>query len=73
MYFSLNGQEFQDQPIISLPNIYDETEAAKNLSVPLMHKVAKFIKLRFYFSADWLMMSEIAFDTREFIITLNVR
>lgn len=65
MYFSLNGQEFQEQPIISRPKEESTSEMAKNVSISLQHKIARFIKLQFFFSSQWMLMSEIAFDTGE--------
>ena len=46
-------------------------EYARNVLVPIKHRVAKFIKVQLYFDSRWLMLSEVEFVSSKFVFLCN--
>lgn len=61
--FSVGGKVYSSEP---LTYTYMEDrifETSRNVSIKLHRRVGRFIKLRLYFAAKWIMVSEITFDS----------
>ncbi|XP_017770325.1 PREDICTED: epithelial discoidin domain-containing receptor 1-like [Nicrophorus vespilloides] len=62
--FSIGGKVFTKGEPISYEYIEDKIfENSRNVSIKLHHRIGKFAKLQLYFSAKWLLISEITFDS----------
>ena len=48
----------------------DQFEMARPIMIDLQHRIASKIKLRFYFHGNWLLISEVTFDS--FIVPINI-
>ena len=50
-------------------------ENSRNVTIKLHRRVGKFVKLKLYFSNQWIMISEIVFDSGEndfFLLLLSL-
>ncbi|KAI5734194.1 hypothetical protein M8J77_003678, partial [Diaphorina citri] len=63
VYLSLGGRQFSLEPIqfTYMPDTI--MEKARNVTIKLHHKQAKYLKLQMYFSNKWLLISEIMFQS----------
>lgn len=41
-------------------------EYARNVLVPIPHRIGKYIKVQLYFDARWLMLSEVQFGSSKY-------
>jgi len=62
-FSSYSATAYQDQPVI-----YDYMrdtliEFARNVIVPIPHRVGKFVLVELYFDAKWMMVSEVRFES----------
>lgn len=62
-WFSLDGDRFQTNPLRVVLPADRNREAARNISMQLRSRSAKFIKLRLHFADKWLMLSEVSFES----------
>lgn len=65
LYFSVTGKRFQELPVV-----YDHAtdlliEFARNVVVPIGHRVGRFVRLELHFDARWLLISEVRFESGE--------
>lgn len=61
--FSVGG-EFYNGQVISYSYIADKMlENARNVTINLHNRIARFIKMHLYFADEWIMLSEVAFDS----------
>ncbi|XP_026277610.2 discoidin domain-containing receptor 2-like isoform X2 [Frankliniella occidentalis] len=61
--FSVSGEHFPGQPI-TFTTMEDRIfESSRNVSIKLHHRVGRFVKLRLHFSAKWMLISEISFNS----------
>ncbi|KAJ3661411.1 hypothetical protein Zmor_005806 [Zophobas morio] len=61
--FSIGGR-FYNGPTLSYSYMPDRVlENARNVSINLHQRLARFIKLRLFFADRWMMLSEVAFDS----------
>ncbi|XP_075990712.1 discoidin domain-containing receptor 2-like isoform X2 [Anticarsia gemmatalis] len=61
--FSIGGRHFQDEPIRYTyveDNIF---ESSRNVSIKLHHRIGKWVRIELRFSARWILISEIVFDS----------
>lgn len=66
--FSLDGERYQPNTI-DWPITVDKTrELSRNISIPLLGKVARFIKISMQFSAKWILISEVTFESGKFLL-----
>ncbi|RZF32590.1 hypothetical protein LSTR_LSTR011037 [Laodelphax striatellus] len=61
--FSIGGKIFLDTPITYTYMEDRIFEYARNVSIKLHHRIGRFVKLRLHFSANWIMISEVIFDS----------
>ncbi|XP_039287314.1 discoidin domain-containing receptor 2 [Nilaparvata lugens] len=61
--FSIGGKIFVDTPITYTYMEDRIFEYARNVSIKLHHRIGRFVKLRLHFSANWIMISEVIFDS----------
>ena len=62
--FSVEGKRFTSSPAINYSHNIDRIfEKARNISIKLHGSAGKYVKLQFFFSLRWLMISEISFDS----------
>ncbi|KAL3871837.1 hypothetical protein ACJMK2_039809 [Sinanodonta woodiana] len=62
-YFSIGGKYFVNEPLhydIVPDNV---VEHARNVTVPLNNNTGRFIKLKLFFDAKWIMISEVHFES----------
>lgn len=61
--FSVGGQ-FYNGRALSYNYMPDRVlENARNVTIHLQYKLARYIKVRLYFAAKWIMLSEVTFDS----------
>lgn len=61
--FSIGGR-FYNGPTLSYSYMPDRVlENARNVSINLHQKLARFVKLRLFFADRWVMLSEVVFDS----------
>ncbi|XP_075228962.1 discoidin domain-containing receptor 2-like [Lycorma delicatula] len=61
--FSIGGKQFPGIPI-SYTYMEDRIfEFSRNVSIKLHHRIGRFVRLRLNFDANWIMISEITFDS----------
>jgi hypothetical protein len=64
--FSIGGR-FYNGATLSYSYMPDRVlENARNVSINLHQRLARFIKLRLFFADRWMMLSEVAFDSGKF-------
>ncbi|XP_025602982.2 discoidin domain-containing receptor 2-like [Athalia rosae] len=61
--FSVGGKYYTGEPITYTYMEDKIFETSRNITIKLHHRVGKFVKLRLHFSARWIMLSEITFDS----------
>lgn len=63
IWFSLDGERFQPNPIREDIVPDRSRESARNVTVQLRGRSGKFVKIRLYFANKWILLSEIAFES----------
>lgn len=64
--FSIGGRQFPGIPI-SYTYMEDRIfEYSRNVSIKLHHRIGRFVRLRLHFAANWIMISEITFDSGKY-------
>jgi discoidin domain receptor family protein 2 len=63
IYTSIGGLYFDTQPVIYDYYRDDVMYHARNVTIPIPHLVAKYVKLRLHFDARWLLISEVTFQS----------
>lgn len=61
--FSIGGQFYNGKTLsyAYMPDL--ALENARNVSIHLLHRIARFIKLRLFFADRWIMLSEVFFES----------
>ncbi|XP_060519613.1 discoidin domain-containing receptor tyrosine kinase B-like [Cylas formicarius] len=63
VWFSLDGTRYQPDPA-RVPILPDRArENARNITIRLKGRPARFIKLRLFFADKWILLSEISFES----------
>ncbi|XP_059055156.1 discoidin domain-containing receptor 2-like isoform X2 [Achroia grisella] len=61
--FSIGGRHFQNEPI-RYTYVQDSIfENSRNVSIKLHHRIGKWVRIELHFSARWILISEIVFDS----------
>lgn len=63
VWFSLDGERFQQTPIRSVLPLDRSRESARNVTVQLRNRSARFIRLRLFFADKWILLSEVSFES----------
>ncbi|XP_008199917.2 epithelial discoidin domain-containing receptor 1 [Tribolium castaneum] len=63
IWFSLDGDRYQPNPIRATVPADRARESARNITVQLRGRPAKFIRLRLSFADKWILLSEISFES----------
>ena len=61
--FSIGGETYPGEPVEHNPMEDSIFEEPRNVSVKLHRRVGKFLKVKLYFSAKWIMISEVSFES----------
>ena len=62
--FSLDGDRYQLNPVKFVPQLEPkESPKALNISVALHNRVGNFLKVHLHFSARWILLSEVSFES----------
>ncbi|XP_046735368.1 epithelial discoidin domain-containing receptor 1-like [Diprion similis] len=61
--FSVGGKYYTGEPITYTYMEDKIFETSRNITIKLHHRVGKFVNLRLHFSARWIMLSEVTFDS----------
>ncbi|XP_045464943.1 discoidin domain-containing receptor tyrosine kinase B-like [Harmonia axyridis] len=61
--FSIDGERYQASTVHAMIPVDLTRESARNITIKLHGKPAKFIKLRLSFSNKWLLISEVSFES----------
>lgn len=66
--FSIGGQIYNGRTLSYsyMPDLV--LENARNVSIHLLHRIARFVKLRLFFADRWIMLSEVYFDSGKLFI-----
>lgn len=61
--FSIGGQFYNGKTLsyAYMPDL--ALENARNVSIHLLHRIARFIRLRLFFADRWIMLSEVFFES----------
>uniref|UniRef100_A0A914V9L0 F5/8 type C domain-containing protein n=1 Tax=Plectus sambesii TaxID=2011161 RepID=A0A914V9L0_9BILA len=65
--FSLDGVRYPSAAVLLISGITDDDENLHWLTVPMRHRLGRFVKLELRYSNDWLFLSEIQFNSSLFI------
>ena len=81
IFFSLDGERYQQTPLyFSLDTsseddwyhhpslLKDSGGAARNVTIPLQNRVGRFVRLEMDYANKWLLLSEVYFDSGEYVI-----
>ncbi|XP_068082067.1 discoidin domain-containing receptor 2 [Anabrus simplex] len=63
VFFSLDGKRYQPIPLRYTPAVDRNSEAARNITIPLQGRVARFLRFQLHFAARWILLSEVTFDS----------
>lgn len=64
--FGLDDDSYQDSIAVRHVVPVDRSrESARNVSISLKNRAAKFLKVRLYFASEWILLSEVAFESGE--------
>lgn len=69
MSFSVGGEIYPGEPITYFPPEDCIFEEPKNVSINLHNRVGKFVKIELFWSAKWMLISEVTFDSCKFYAT----
>ncbi|KAI5640330.1 protein tyrosine kinase domain-containing protein [Phthorimaea operculella] len=61
--FSVGGSHFQDDPIRYTHTEDNIFENSRNVSIKLHHRIGKWVRIELRFSARWILVSEVVFDS----------
>lgn len=61
--FSIDGERYQASTVHAMIPVDLTRESARNITIKLHGKPAKFIKLRLSFTNKWMLISEISFES----------
>ena len=65
--FSVGGTQYNEATTLTRDYAPDTlSEYARYVDVLLDHHVGQFVKVQLYFDADWIMLSEVGFESGEF-------
>ncbi|KAL3871584.1 hypothetical protein ACJMK2_039575 [Sinanodonta woodiana] len=63
VYFSTGGKYFLTDPI-QYENVPDGAlEYARNITIPLQNSIGQYVKVKLYFDAKWILISEVIFQS----------
>lgn len=63
VYFSIGGTYFNGRPVVYNYMPDNVLEVARNVSIHLHGRVAKYVKLHLFFANKWIMLSEVTFES----------
>lgn len=63
LWFSLDGDRYQGNSIRAVVPPDRTRESARNITVQLFTRPARFIRLRLSFADKWILLSEISFES----------
>ena len=64
IYFSIGGRKSADDQMIDYVYMPDlMIDRARNVTVHLRHQVARYLKLQFEFASQWILISEMYFES----------
>lgn len=63
IYVSLDGDKWQEWPIKLSTKSEAIKDTAVNITINLKGRVGRYIKICLYFSARWILISEISFES----------
>ena len=69
IYSSIGGKLYLGKPIVFDYEQDDNIEFGRYVTIPLPHVVGQFLKIRLYFAARWIMISEMRFESRKNSVT----
>ena len=61
--FGTNGRHYFGDPLVHTPMEDKVFENSRNVSIKLHRRFGKFVKLKLYFANEWIMISEVVFDS----------
>ncbi|XP_050419967.1 discoidin domain-containing receptor 2-like isoform X2 [Adelges cooleyi] len=70
IYVSLDGDKWQEWPIKLSTKSEAIKDTAVNITINLKSRVGRYIKICLYFSARWILISEVTFETE--LVAANI-
>uniref|UniRef100_T1I6J6 Discoidin domain-containing protein n=1 Tax=Rhodnius prolixus TaxID=13249 RepID=T1I6J6_RHOPR len=61
--FSLDGEQYHANQVKFVPELNNLRNGAFNVTIPLHGRLARYLKVQLYFSARWILLSEVSFDS----------
>lgn len=68
VFTSVNAVRYYQNPVKIKPFLNRLRDGTHNVTILVDVKIAKYVKLKLYFSARWILISEVQFDTSKFFI-----
>ena len=69
--FSVGGEHFLGEPIDFRYMRDALIEYARQVIIPLQHRIGKYVKLELWFDSKWMMISEIQFESGKYLCNLD--
>jgi hypothetical protein len=67
--FGLNGERFQSSPVHATPSFstpMTTNDTSRNITVPLMGRMGRYVRIQLVFTAPLILLSEISFESGAF-------
>lgn len=71
--FGLNGERFQSSPVHAAPRFstpMSTNDTSRNITVPLMGRMGRYVRIQLAFTAPLILLSEISFESGAFCRTI---
>lgn len=62
-FFSISGKIYGKDPVSHTPLSDEIFEEPRNVSIKLHRRVGRFVKIKLFFAAKWILISEVTFDS----------
>lgn len=70
VYFSLDGERYQQSAVHAAPpptlpgfEVSVTTDASRNVTVALLGRVGRYVRLQLHFAAPLILLSEVSFES----------
>ena len=68
LYFGVAESAYQSSPVVFDHQRDSLVEFARNVVVPIPHRIARFVRVLLHFDARWLLLSEVRFESGELMV-----
>ena len=68
LYFSVGGEHYTQEPVTYHYMPDNAVEYARRVHIAIPNRIGAFVKLRLFYDARWIMLSEVRFTNGEFAL-----